>query len=164
MKFIVMDEKKKEIARKQFDEYYSKCAFAIQKYVAFFMNKPRRDLFDEKIAECPSEFKDSSGNTHKFKLDMVRRDYNLDLSRLNAKVVKDEISKIFHMASYPIRAAVLASINIDALDLDERKKITNIVFTVDPRNSTIVVIDRNDRMWSDYRIKNDKFRLGIVWC
>lgn len=158
------EEEKKEIARKQFDEYYCKCASAIQKYVAYFMNKPRRDLFDEKVSECPSEFKDASGTIHKLKLDMVSSDYNLDLSRLNSKTVKDEISKIYHMASYPIRAAVLASINIDALDLDERKKITNIVFTVDPRNSTIVVIDRNNREWSHDRIKNDKFRLGIVWC
>jgi hypothetical protein len=158
------DEEKKEIARKQFDEYYSKCACPIQKYVAYFMNKPRRDLFDEKVEDCPSEFKDASGNTHKLKLDMVSRDYNLDLSRLNSKVVKDEISKIFHMTAYPIRAAVLASINIDALDLDERKKITNIVFTVDPHNSTIVVIDKNDRTWTEDRIKTDKFRLGIVWC
>jgi hypothetical protein len=142
-------------------EGLSLCHGVVQRYIAYTQDMTPESLF-EKISETNQvTFKDSNEKKWHLKFDIVDKNYMFDISKCNAKVVRDTMVKMIEN----LRATLYYVVESELTDQKIKEKIKhpeyleNSKFMISPHTTMFLY---NDKLGRGLYEKFDK-HIGFMW-
>jgi hypothetical protein len=159
------NEQKNEVrGQREFAQLMFKCGAAVQKYIAHILDKKVTDLWEDEFEPVPAMYRNADNDeTHALFIDLVQRNHNFNLSKFDKKMIREEMANMINAARTMIYPTMLSQIKEDAdITDDERKQLGRSQLIVDPTNTTMTILDKEDMEWSK-KIRDTKKRIGFHW-
>jgi len=138
-------------------EQLSLCHGVVQKYLAYIQGVEVKDLFQTAYETNEVQFKDSKNQKWGLKFDIVDSNYMFDISKCNAKIVRDTMTK---MIEY-LRATLFIIFNTELKDavVPRPELFMDSKFMVTPHTCMFLYNPKYGRELHD----SFKKRIGFVW-
>lgn len=138
------------------DESLSVCCGVLQRYFAYLADRSVDELFKEPMNTREVGFQDSNGRLWFLKFDLVDRDWNFPIDKLNVKPVRDAMTKMCRQLQF-VAPFVLHEMNKTLATVPEYFCSSKMAVT--PNTTAFLYSEKYGKYIHDTVNK----RIGFVW-